>query len=186
MSAFYSNPGLASQDSWVIANMVVGQDGSTTLAGKSKGLSSGQDRERFHRIRRTADAILIGGNTFRLEPYGKSPKPLFVLSRNPDLLQLTKKNMTATVLKMNLSSAITHLRKIGFSKILVEAGPTLFEEALRNGVLNGIYLTRTGLAPNENKIDLAQLGALLSQQNFVEMEHEEGNNETFTFLIKKK
>jgi len=62
------------------ANLIVGKDGSTTVAGSSTPLSTDEDRRRFHQLRTDADLILIGGNTARREPYKRTPIPLYILT----------------------------------------------------------------------------------------------------------
>jgi riboflavin biosynthesis pyrimidine reductase len=63
----------------VIATLVVGSDGSTAKDGSSRGVTSTLDRARFLERRRHVDAILIGGNTARCEPYRKTPVPVVVI-----------------------------------------------------------------------------------------------------------
>ena len=41
-----------------MANLVIGSNGMSTLAGSSRGLSSPADRARFHQLRQAAEAIL--------------------------------------------------------------------------------------------------------------------------------
>ena len=53
----------------VFASLVVGSDGSTTKGGNSRGITSGVDRTAFLSRRRSADFLLIGGETARAEPY---------------------------------------------------------------------------------------------------------------------
>ncbi|MEN9325122.1 MAG: hypothetical protein RL414_876, partial [Actinomycetota bacterium] len=67
----------------VLATIVVGVDGSTTVGGSSAGLSTYGDRQRFQRLRKRADLIVIGGNTARTEPYAQTPCRLLVLSHQP-------------------------------------------------------------------------------------------------------
>jgi riboflavin biosynthesis pyrimidine reductase len=55
---------------WVLANMVVGIDGSAAVGGRVGGLSSARDRELFVLLRSLADAVLIGAATVRAEGYG--------------------------------------------------------------------------------------------------------------------
>jgi riboflavin biosynthesis pyrimidine reductase len=64
----------------IIATLVVGSDGSTAKDGSSRGVTSTLDRARFLERRRHVDAILIGGNTARTEPYRKTPVPVVVIS----------------------------------------------------------------------------------------------------------
>ncbi len=174
------------RDHWVFANVVIGRDGSTTINGRSKGLSSVHDRALFHRIRESADALLIGGSSARIEPYAKTPKPLFILSRQPALPEKIAMNDSAQLLHLDLPAAISHLRIMGFSKILMEAGATLLLTALRYQELDGLYITRTPFSPNENLLDLEVLETLLTEQRFIELEREEKAGEIFSFFARQK
>lgn len=70
---------------WVIANMVAAIDGSATIGGRTKEMSSAADRALFHHLRTLADVILVGATTVRDERYGphvpkdgSSPRPIAV------------------------------------------------------------------------------------------------------------
>jgi len=52
-------------------NMVSTVDGRATVAGRSGPISSRADRELFHGLRATADAVLVGAGTVRTERYGR-------------------------------------------------------------------------------------------------------------------
>lgn len=56
---------------YVIANMVASADGRATLAGRSGPIGGEADRELFHALRGSADAVLAGTGTVRLERYGR-------------------------------------------------------------------------------------------------------------------
>lgn len=171
-------------EAWVMANIVIGADGSTTTNGRSAGLSSAMDRSRFHEIRRSAQAILIGGNTARTEPYSTSPKPLFVMSRQVSLPGKLALNDSAHLVNTGLFEAIAQIRSLGFSKILIEAGPTILLEALNLKLLDGVYVTQTKITPNENLLDVARFNVLLKEQDFVESEQEEFAEEYFSFYAR--
>lgn len=56
---------------WVRAMMVTTLDGAAAGPdGLSGSISSGVDRDVFNAVRRFADAVLVGGGTFRAEGYG--------------------------------------------------------------------------------------------------------------------
>ena len=55
---------------WVLANMVCGLDGSTTVDGRVGTLSSPTDRQLFVDLRSVADVVLVGAETARREAYG--------------------------------------------------------------------------------------------------------------------
>ncbi|WP_298212007.1 dihydrofolate reductase family protein [Ferrimicrobium sp.] len=63
------------------ANMVTSLDGRVTIDGRSKGLSTSLDRRIFHLLRATAQVILVGSGTARLENY-QAPQLA------PELIQL--------------------------------------------------------------------------------------------------
>src|SRR4051794_30400481 len=72
---------------WVLANMVAGVDGSVAVEGRTKEMSSEQDRALFHHLRTIADVILVGATTVRDENYGphrpkdgSPPKPIAVVT----------------------------------------------------------------------------------------------------------
>jgi 5-amino-6-(5-phosphoribosylamino)uracil reductase len=52
-------------------NMIATADGRATLSGKSGPLSAAADRQLFHALRATADAVLAGAGTVRAERYGR-------------------------------------------------------------------------------------------------------------------
>lgn len=54
---------------WVMANMVMSVDGAYAVDGRSGGLGSPGDRAVFHRLRGSADAILVAAGTARAERY---------------------------------------------------------------------------------------------------------------------
>jgi riboflavin biosynthesis pyrimidine reductase len=65
----------------VMANILLAGNLATSLGGSSRALSPESDRIRFHQIRTLAKAILIGGQSYRNEPYSKLSLPLYISSR---------------------------------------------------------------------------------------------------------
>jgi riboflavin biosynthesis pyrimidine reductase len=55
----------------VMLNMISSADGRATLTGRSGPLSGPADRELFHALRSSADAVLVGAGTVRAERYGR-------------------------------------------------------------------------------------------------------------------
>jgi riboflavin biosynthesis pyrimidine reductase len=56
---------------WLRANMVATIDGAATGPdGRSESISSPADKDLFGRLRATADAVLVGAGTARIEDYG--------------------------------------------------------------------------------------------------------------------
>ena len=143
------------------ANLIVGADGSTTLANSSIGLSTDEDRRRFHELRSKNDLILIGGNTARREPYKRTPIPLYILTHTK--VRLQPKNQLAKQFALSPAELINILKssfnpeQSGPINVLVEAGPTLLKQMIDEGLIDNLYLTINLEKTGENHIQLAQL-----------------------------
>ncbi|MGA2319328.1 MAG: dihydrofolate reductase family protein [Solirubrobacteraceae bacterium] len=55
----------------LILNMVSTADGRATLGGRSGPISNRADRELFHGLRASVDAVMVGAGTVRAERYGR-------------------------------------------------------------------------------------------------------------------
>jgi riboflavin-specific deaminase-like protein len=62
---------LAPERPCVMLNMVSTLDGRATLAGRSGALGNRADRQLFHALRASVDAVLVGAGTVRAERYGR-------------------------------------------------------------------------------------------------------------------
>ena len=154
------------------ANLIVGADGSTTLAGSSIGLSTDEDRRRFHELRAKNDLILIGGNTARREPYKRTPIPLYILTHTK--VRLQPKNQLAKQFALSPAEMIYQLKssfnpdQSGPIKMLVEAGVTLLRQMIYDGLIDHLYLTVNLEKTGENSIsieDLTNSFELISREN---------------------
>ncbi|MGI8595638.1 MAG: dihydrofolate reductase family protein [Solirubrobacteraceae bacterium] len=56
---------------YVVANMVASADGRATVAGRSGPLGGEADRQLFHALRASVDAVLAGTGTIAVEGYGR-------------------------------------------------------------------------------------------------------------------
>ena len=143
------------------ANLIVGADGSTTLANSSMGLSTDEDRRRFHELRSKNDLILIGGNTARREPYKRTPIPLYILTHTK--VRLQPKNQLAKQFALNPAQMINELKssfnseQSGPINLLVEAGPALLKQMIDEGLIDNLYLTINQEKTGDNQIALTQL-----------------------------
>ena len=150
----------------VFASLVVGSDGSTAKGGNSRGITSGVDRTAFLARRRSADFLLIGGETARVEPYHRTPVPVVISSRS--MINSLADNRLAHWWNLSPADALAKgIKKFG-ENVLVESGPTIINDLLLNKVLDGIYLSITSVTGGENPIDIA---ALLG--NFVEIDRQD-------------
>ncbi|CAB4576223.1 unannotated protein [freshwater metagenome] len=145
----------------IIANLIVGRDGSTSRNGSSIGLSTPADRKLFHQLRSESSAILIGGNTARREPYKKTAIPLYIITHSK--LRLQPKNQLAKQLNLDPQTALNvildEISDQPSAQLLIEAGPKLLLEMIQIGMVDKLYLTINHALDGENKIDLDQLTA---------------------------
>ena len=163
----------------VFASLVVGSDGSTAKGGNSRGITSGVDRTAFLARRRSADFLLIGGETARTEPYHRTPVPVVISSRS--MINSLADNRLAHWWNLSPTAALAKgIKKFG-ENVLVESGPSIIDELLLNKVLDGIYLSITSITGGENPIDIA---ALLG--NFVEIDRQEVEGTQFIEARKRK
>ena len=154
------------------ANLIVGADGSTTLAGSSIGLSTEEDRRRFHELRSKNDLILIGGNTARREPYKRTPIPLYILTHTK--VRLQPKNQLVKQFALTPAAMIEEI-KSSFNpeqsatiNLLVEAGPALLKRMVEAGLIDNLYLTINLEKTGENLISITDLTngfKLISREN---------------------
>jgi len=163
----------------VFASLVVGADGSTAKGGNSRGITSGVDRTAFLARRRSADFLLIGGETARVEPYHRTPVPVVISSRS--MINSLADNRLAHWWNLSPADALAKgVKKFG-ENVLVESGPSIINELLLNKVLDGIYLSITSVTGGENPIDIA---ALLG--NFVEFDRQEVEGTQFIEARRRK
>ncbi len=170
---------------WVQANLVLGADGSTSVNGRSAGLSSAADRTRFHALRAECDAILIGGATARSEPYRQTPKPLFILTRDLDS-GLKLSNPAARLLNATPTEAIAQIRTLGHNRILVESGANLLRQLLALDLLDGIYLTITPATPDEGRFPIDELLNLLALNKMELISDETMSEEHFLYFRRSR
>jgi len=122
----------------IVATIVVGADGSSTLSGSSKEVTSAADRATFLQRRRTVDCIIIGGNTARNEPYSKTPVPLVVVSKQPHP-NLPK----AHVWNLDPRDALQKARQEFGENILIEGGASFISYLLDHNVVDVLELSVT-------------------------------------------
>lgn len=56
---------------YVVVNMVATADGRATVDGRAGPIGNQADRELFHHLRTTADAVMVGARTVAVERYGR-------------------------------------------------------------------------------------------------------------------
>lgn len=142
-------------DGEIIATLVVGSDGSTTKDGSSRGVSSSADRTRFLTRRKSVDAILIGGNTARTEPYHKTPVPVVVISTS--MANALADNRQAYWWNASPSVAIERARRLFGPTILIEAGQSIILELISLNMIDRLELSVTPVTGGEDRIDIKEL-----------------------------
>jgi len=139
----------------VIATLVVGADGSTSKNGNSAGVTTALDRSEFLQRRRSADCIIIGGNTARTEPYQRTPVPVVVLSRA--LINPLSGNRLAHCWNLSPVKAVDKALAAFGPRIHIEAGATILKELVEAGRIDEIELSITAVTDGEDKLDIEEL-----------------------------
>ena len=125
----------------VLATLVVGSNWAASLNGDSRGLQSGEDRERFLALRNSAavGAIVVGARTAEVEPYQKTPHPLFIYQRS---------------LGVTPAQFIRHAQEQVSGSILCEGGVQFIHSLLRENVIDVFHLTRVSKAGDNHFLDI--------------------------------
>ena len=141
----------------VIASLVVGANGATTLGGISSPLSTTADRERFLERHRGAAAFIIGKQSAAIESYATSDVPIFIFTRNTDQIHFTHPKMQQVTVDRNLRE-ITQLIDLRIDgEIVVEAGPRLLLPMVEVGAIDILELSITPLTGDGNFINVENL-----------------------------
>ena len=140
----------------IAANLVTGSNGGTTITGRSTPLSSPADRRRFHELRGQADAIVIGGQTARSEPYAKTPIPLIVVTRSPEMPGSAAKNPSAIKSNDDISTTLTRYMT-EYPNLLIEGGAHFLHSALSQDLVDDLYITVTQISAEEPFVDRTTL-----------------------------
>jgi len=127
-------------------NMAIRVDGGFVDAeGKSKGVSSSEDRRLLKIIRSGAQAILVGANTIRAEGWNlPETGMLFVLTRTEDLPWETcpDRNRVRTISGMTSPQQILQIiREAGGHNILIEGGGSVARQFAAKNLFDDVCLT---------------------------------------------
>lgn len=139
----------------VIASLVVGSDGSTSKDGRSAGVSSAADRRAFLARRRSADALLIGGNTARNEPYQKTPVPVVVVSKS--MLNPLSNNRLAHWWNCDPIEALARAQRLFGENIVIESGVAIIEELVAAKKVDQLELSVTKVTGGDDLVDYRKL-----------------------------
>lgn len=153
----------------VIASLVVGSDGSTSKNGRSAGVSSAADHRAFLTRRRAADALLIGGNTARNEPYQKTPVPVVIISKS--MINPLSNNRLAHWWNCDPIEALGRAQRLFGETIVIESGASIIEELIVAKKVDLLELSVTQVTGGDNVIDYKKLLSKFS--NVVERTEED-------------
>lgn len=146
----------------VLANMVIGSNGATCLHRDSAPLSPPADRKRFHQIRALASALVVGGNTYRLEHYENAPLPVFVATRDTELLSRNAQDSNPRSQFFNAAPhevvdfALSQMK----SPLLVEGGISFLTPLIKARLIDRLFLTRSPIAGDSDYFDFTLLESL--------------------------
>ena len=128
----------------VIANMVIGSNGATSLGNDSAPLSPPADRKRFHQIRSLASALVVGGRTYRSEHYENAPLPVFVATRDPELLvRNSGPGAHSKFFELSPGEVLQIAVDSHKNPVLVEGGMNFLLTLLKSRKIDRLFLTRS-------------------------------------------
>ena len=137
----------------VMANLLLARNLATSLGGSSRALSPESDRIRFHQIRTRAKAILIGGQSYRNEPYSKLSLPLYIssrtLSEGGSDSQFIFNQEPAWLIKRALLEQ--------GCPVLIEGGVNFISSLITQSLIDFLYITRVNQDGDGHFFDESQL-----------------------------
>ena len=151
---------------FVRANLVTGRNGATTKGGSSRPLSDSRDRKKFHELRQQAQVILIGGSTYRNEPYSKASLPIYIATRGHH-----SETENTKFYSLAPAELIAEAIKDGFEQILIEGGVNFISDLISKKLIDEIHLTR---AQDSGDGDFFDFGALTNSYRLFSTEDEDG------------
>jgi riboflavin biosynthesis pyrimidine reductase len=121
----------------------------------NRGVSSAADRRAFLARRREADALLIGGNTARNEPYQKTPVPVVIVSKS--MLNPLSNNRLAHWWNCDPVEALSRAQRLFGETIVIESGISIIEELIAAKKIDRLELSVTSVTGGEDQVDYQKL-----------------------------
>ena len=121
-----------------MANIILARNLATSLGGSSRALSPKSDRIRFHQIRTLAKAILIGGQSYRNEPYSKLSLPLYISSRTLNEGAAGNK----FIFNQDPAWLINRALLEQGCPVLIEGGVNFISNLIAESLIDLLYITR--------------------------------------------
>jgi riboflavin biosynthesis pyrimidine reductase len=141
----------------IIATLVVGANGATTLGGSSRELSSAPDRARFLALHRSADAIITGKRSANSEDYSMTKVPIFIFSRDSQQLSFNHPTMQQVKINGNLAEVSRQIERNTSGQIVVEAGPELLTAMIAESAVDLLQLSISPINGDGDFIDVENL-----------------------------
>ena len=147
-----------------ILNLIVDRAGGYAPPGASKELTNPRDRQLFHHLRAQCDAIIIGAETARTEPYRNHTKQIVVLTQTgifpddffsgvqpwiltdePSLLRVTKevRGRAEIFTYVDFRELTDFFITKGIASILCEGGAIVASLLSSHDLFDLVFLTRT-------------------------------------------
>ena len=152
------------KDARFILNLIVDRTGGYAPPGASKELTNPRDRLLFHHLRAQCDAIIIGAETARTEPYRNHTKQIVVLTQTgifpddffsgvqpwiltdePSLLRVTKevRGRAEIFTYVDFRELTDFFITKGIASILCEGGAIVASLLSSHDLFDLVFLTRT-------------------------------------------
>lgn len=136
----YAVPTERAGEPWLRVNMVSTVDGAATGdSGKSGSINNAADKVVFDHLRSTADVVVVGARTARVEGYRPTDRPIVVVSRHDEVPETLRDAPAGSVVMMPLGDPVAFKQALadrGWTEILCEGGPTLLRHLLAAGVVD--------------------------------------------------
>ncbi|MFM8404390.1 MAG: dihydrofolate reductase family protein [Actinomycetota bacterium] len=136
----------------VLANMVIGANGATSLHQDSAQLSPPADRRRFHEIRDLSRALVVGGNTFRREHYANAPIPVYVATRTA-----TPQFSGATFIVAAPEEVVESALDESGGPVLIEGGISFITPLIEKMMIDRFFITRSPISGDGDFFDFDNL-----------------------------
>jgi riboflavin biosynthesis pyrimidine reductase len=133
-------------------NMIVGSSGQfIDETGSSRGLGNELDRSLISHLRKISDVVVTGGETARVEKYS--------VPKNADLAIISRKPWPEQERQLVISADLEHVFAKGYSRILMETGPSLSRFFLESDLVDEFCLTVAGGSVDTATSTVAGLGS---------------------------
>lgn len=128
---------------WVVMTMISAADGAIAIDGHSASLGNPTDREIFLTLRRSAEVILVGGETVRSDAYSPVPdhQTLVVVSSSGNLGPNHDALHAAASTRVVSGSILEITRDLPGEVCVLEGGPSLNAQMLAADLVDEVCLT---------------------------------------------